>query len=50
VDIGPSFVKHMLENAQLHGLSETEMAFLAGSFYAAGFDTVRCLALLSLNI
>jgi cytochrome P450 len=39
VDIGPSFVKHMLENAQLHGLSETEMAFLAGSFYAAGFDT-----------
>ncbi|KAG2133376.1 cytochrome P450 [Suillus cothurnatus] len=39
VDIGPSFVKHMLENAQFHGLSETEMAFLAGSFYAAGFDT-----------
>ncbi|KAG2034133.1 cytochrome P450 [Suillus americanus] len=39
VDVGPSFVKHMLENVQLHGLTETEMAFLAGSFYAAGFDT-----------
>ncbi|KAG1836856.1 cytochrome P450 [Suillus subluteus] len=39
VDIGPSFVKHMLENVQLHGLTESEMVFLAGSFYAAGFDT-----------
>ncbi|KAG2134023.1 cytochrome P450 [Suillus bovinus] len=39
VDVGPSFVKYMLENTQRHGLTETEMAFLAGSFYAAGFDT-----------
>ncbi|KAG1807217.1 cytochrome P450 [Suillus variegatus] len=39
VDVGPWFVKHMLENVQVHGLTETEMAFLAGSFYAAGFDT-----------
>ncbi|KAG1718603.1 cytochrome P450 [Suillus lakei] len=39
VDVGPSFVKYMLQNAQLHGLTETEMAFLAGSFFAAGFDT-----------
>lgn len=39
VDVGPSFVKYMLENVQLHGLTEIEMSFLAGSFYAAGFDT-----------
>lgn len=39
VDVGPSFVRYMLENVQLHGLTEMEMAFLAGSFYAAGFDT-----------
>ncbi|KAG1902995.1 cytochrome P450 [Suillus fuscotomentosus] len=39
VDVGPSFVKHMLENVQVHGLTETEMAFLAGTFYVAGFDT-----------
>ncbi|KAG1725076.1 cytochrome P450 [Suillus paluster] len=39
VDIGPSFVKHMLQNVQLHGLTETEMAFLAGGFFAAGTDT-----------
>ncbi|KAG1795220.1 cytochrome P450, partial [Suillus variegatus] len=39
VDVGPSFVKYMLENVQVHGLTETEMAFLTGSFYAAGFDT-----------
>ncbi|KAG1748504.1 cytochrome P450 [Suillus paluster] len=39
VDIGPSFVKHMLENVELHGLSEVEMSFLAGGFFAAGTDT-----------
>ncbi|KAG1785432.1 cytochrome P450 [Suillus plorans] len=39
MDVGPSFVKYMLENVELHGLTETEMAFLAGSFYVAGFDT-----------
>ncbi|KAG2125140.1 cytochrome P450 [Suillus clintonianus] len=36
VDVGPSFVKYMLEHSQLHGLTETEMAFLAGSFFSAG--------------
>ncbi|KAG1772935.1 cytochrome P450 [Suillus placidus] len=38
-DISPSFTKHMLENSQSHGLTETEMAFLAGAFFAAGSDT-----------
>ncbi|KAG2032860.1 cytochrome P450 [Suillus americanus] len=35
-DIDPSFTKHMLENSQLYGLTETEMAFLSGSFLGAG--------------
>ncbi|KAG1718436.1 cytochrome P450 [Suillus lakei] len=39
MDVSPSFVKYMLQNAQLHGLTETEMASLAGSFFAAGFNT-----------
>ncbi|KAG2119197.1 cytochrome P450 [Suillus clintonianus] len=38
-DVGPSFMRYMLENTELHGLTETEMAFLAGGFFAAGFDT-----------
>ncbi|KAG0696752.1 cytochrome P450 [Suillus ampliporus] len=36
VDSGPSFTKHMLENDGVHGLTETDMAFLAGSFFSAG--------------
>jgi hypothetical protein len=32
----------MLEDNQSHGLTETEMAFLGGTFFAAGSDTVRC--------
>jgi hypothetical protein len=31
----------MLEDNQSHGLTETEMAFLGGTFFAAGSDTVR---------
>ncbi|KAG1720853.1 cytochrome P450, partial [Suillus paluster] len=39
VDFDPSFTKHMLQDLQLHGLSEIEMAFLAGSLSAAGRDS-----------
>ncbi|KAG1731428.1 cytochrome P450 [Suillus lakei] len=39
VDIGSSFVKYILQNNHLYGLSETEMAFLGGSFFAAGSET-----------
>ncbi|KAG2366034.1 cytochrome P450 [Suillus spraguei] len=35
-DIGPSFSKYILENERLHGLTENEMAFLAGAFFGAG--------------
>ncbi|KAG1726484.1 cytochrome P450 [Suillus lakei] len=37
VDIGPSFGRYLLEND--YGLTESEQAFLAGSFFAAGSDT-----------
>ncbi|KAG0696579.1 cytochrome P450 [Suillus ampliporus] len=36
LDIGPSFAKHMLENGHLYGLSGSEIASLAGSFFGAG--------------
>ncbi|KAG1727108.1 cytochrome P450 [Suillus lakei] len=36
VDTGPSFTKHMLEHDDVHGLTEVDMAFLAGSFFSAG--------------
>ncbi|KAG1725073.1 cytochrome P450 [Suillus paluster] len=39
LDVGPSFVKYMLENVQVHELTETEMAFLAGTFVTAGTET-----------
>ncbi|KAG0701010.1 cytochrome P450 [Suillus ampliporus] len=39
VDIGPSFVKQMLESSDLHGLTETELAFLAGAFFGGGSTT-----------
>ncbi|KAG0692252.1 cytochrome P450 [Suillus ampliporus] len=39
VDIGPSFMKHMLESSDLYGLTETEIAFLIGSFFVAGATT-----------
>ncbi|KAG1872488.1 cytochrome P450 [Suillus subalutaceus] len=38
-DIGPSFTKYMLENSHLYGFTETEIAFLAGSFLKAGSHT-----------
>ncbi|KAG2125145.1 cytochrome P450 [Suillus clintonianus] len=41
VDIGPSFARHILENG--YGLSETEMAFLGGSFFSAGSETTSIL-------
>ncbi|KAG1776270.1 cytochrome P450 [Suillus placidus] len=37
-DISPSFTRYMLENSQSYGLTETEMAFLAGVFFGAGSD------------
>ncbi|KAG0700994.1 cytochrome P450 [Suillus ampliporus] len=39
VDIGPSFVKHVLESSDLYGLTETELAFLAGTFFGGGSTT-----------
>ncbi|KAG1748761.1 cytochrome P450 [Suillus occidentalis] len=39
VNVGSSFGKYMLENVHDHGLTEMEMAFLAGSLFAAGSDT-----------
>ncbi|KAG2339978.1 cytochrome P450 [Suillus weaverae] len=39
-DIGPSFTRYMLENSQSCGLTETEMAFLAGAFFG-GSDSRR---------
>jgi hypothetical protein len=35
-------MKHMLENSQSSGLTETEIAFLGGSFLGAGSISVRC--------
>ncbi|KAG2066341.1 cytochrome P450 [Suillus decipiens] len=37
-DIGPSFSKYVLENGDLYDLTETEMAYLSASFFAAGND------------
>ncbi|KAG0700990.1 cytochrome P450 [Suillus ampliporus] len=39
VNIGPSFAKHMLESSDLYGLTEAEMAALAGAFFGAGSST-----------
>ncbi|KAG0692194.1 cytochrome P450 [Suillus ampliporus] len=39
VDIGPSFVKHVLESSDRYGLTETELAFLAGTFFGSGSTT-----------
>jgi hypothetical protein len=40
-DIGPSFAKHILENGHLYGLTEIEMAYLAGGFFGAATETVK---------
>ncbi|KAG1890767.1 cytochrome P450 [Suillus subluteus] len=39
VDTGPSFSKYILENGHLYGLTEIEMAFLAGALFGAGTET-----------
>ncbi|KAG0708177.1 cytochrome P450 [Suillus ampliporus] len=39
VDIGPSLMKDMLENRNLYGLTEPEVAALAGTIFPAGFNT-----------
>ncbi|KAH7918059.1 cytochrome P450 [Leucogyrophana mollusca] len=49
-EAGPSFGKYLLEHEQDYGLSEKEMAFLAGSFFAAGSDTTAlalCIVILA---
>ncbi|KAG0695264.1 cytochrome P450 [Suillus ampliporus] len=38
-DIGPSFVKSMLEGSHIYGLSDNEMASLGGSFFGGGSAT-----------
>jgi hypothetical protein len=42
MDIGPSFMKYMLENGDHHDLTEDESAFLGGSLFRAGSNTVTC--------
>ncbi|KAG2142381.1 cytochrome P450 [Suillus clintonianus] len=39
VDVGPSFAKYALENVKLLGLTEMEIASLAGTFFTAGSET-----------
>ncbi|KAG1842974.1 cytochrome P450, partial [Suillus subalutaceus] len=38
-DISPSFSKYILENGSLYDLTETEMVYLAGTFFGAGNET-----------
>ncbi|KAG1816399.1 cytochrome P450 [Suillus subaureus] len=38
-DIGFSFTKYMLENSHVYGLTEIEIAFLAGTFLRSGSQT-----------
>lgn len=49
-DIGPSFAKHILENGHLYGLTEIEMAYLAGGFFGAATETTAvaiCMVLMA---
>ncbi|KIJ67571.1 hypothetical protein HYDPIDRAFT_174012 [Hydnomerulius pinastri MD-312] len=49
-DASPSFGKFLLERTNDFGLDETEMAFLAGGFFAAGSDTTAlsiCIAIMA---
>lgn len=39
-EAGPSFGRYLLENQNTHKLSYEEMAYLAGSLFGAGSDTV----------
>ncbi|KAG2067030.1 cytochrome P450 [Suillus decipiens] len=38
-EIGPSFSRYILENQHQYGLTDIEMAFLAGVLYSAGTET-----------
>jgi hypothetical protein len=40
MDVGPSFAKFALENGHSYNLTEMEVAYLAGTFFGAGSDTV----------
>ncbi|KAG2049577.1 cytochrome P450 [Suillus hirtellus] len=49
-DIGPSFSKYVIENRHLYNLTEMEMAYLSGSFFAAGTETTAtaiCMVLMA---
>ncbi|KAF9222630.1 cytochrome P450 [Gyrodon lividus] len=49
-DAGPSFGKFLLKREIDFGLTETEMAFLAGGFFSAGSDTTAlsiCIAMIT---
>ncbi|KAG0705212.1 cytochrome P450 [Suillus ampliporus] len=39
VELGPSFGKYLLENQHLYNLTEMEMHYLSGTFFAAGTDS-----------
>ncbi|KAG0705769.1 cytochrome P450 [Suillus ampliporus] len=39
-DTGPSFAKFILENSHVYGLSESDIASLAGVFFAGGSSTI----------
>ncbi|KAG2126354.1 cytochrome P450 [Suillus bovinus] len=46
----PFVFKHILENGQLYGLTEIEMAYLAGGFFGAGTETTAtaiCIVLMA---
>ncbi|KAK0472150.1 cytochrome P450 [Armillaria novae-zelandiae] len=38
-DTQPSFAKYLIENQSINGLSDNEVAYLAGSMFGAGSDT-----------
>ncbi|KAK0207575.1 cytochrome P450 [Armillaria fumosa] len=38
-DTQPSFAKYLIENQSMNGLSDNEVAYLAGSMFGAGSDT-----------
>ena len=48
----PSFARYLLENQEKEGLGDDELAYIAGSMFGAGTDTVRSspLAMLWLTI
>lgn len=48
-DVNPSFSKKLLENVSEHQLLMDEIAFLAGTIFEAGSDTVRQFPLSNTN-